>query len=307
MTEGVLARAFKSPAVRRLLLKKLGPEAMERIGVKAAAGGVKGGFPIVGTGYAVIEGLVRLIMGDPKGMMLSFGSGIPTAGWAFAIIDILRDIDREAYTAHIEPNLPLPSDVNIAAFFQDALGISPDQYERGNIGKAPIKGMGSDISSISSLIGVTKAFGDATGFGGEVSSLISAAGLNNVKGTTGYSFDISKPNLSRRSRDKKNSGIDPRILEMYPELDPNKPGDYIKLKRKTLPLDTAVNNEQTLENERIIKENEIQDSRWWIDPRRHLNFGNTPKEGVGGIGGPTSQTPMMGIGCLLYTSPSPRD
>jgi len=294
MTEGVLARAFKSPAVRRLLLKKLGPEAVERIGVKAAAGGVKGGFPIVGTGYAVIEGLVRLIMGDPKGMMLSFGSGIPTAGWAFAIIDILRDIDRKAYDRHIEPNLPLPSDVNIAAFFQDALGISPDQYERGNIGKAPIKGMGSDISSISSLVGVTKAFGDATGFGGEVGSLVAAAGLGNIKETTGYSFDISKPNLSRRSRDKKNSGIDPRILEMYPELDPNKPGDYIKLKRKTLPLDTVMNDEQTLENERIIKENEIQDSRWWIDPRRHLNFGNDP--GEGGIGGATSQTPMMGIG-----------
>ena len=294
MTEGVLARAFKSPAVRRLLLKKLGPEAVERIGVKAAAGGVKGGFPIVGTGYAVIEGLVRLIMGDPKGMMLSFGSGIPTAGWAFAIIDILRDIDRKAYDRHIEPNLPLPSDVNIAAFFQDALGISPDQYERGNIGKTPIKGMGSDISSISSLVGVTKAFGDATGFGGEVGSLVAAAGLGNIKETTGYSFDISKPNLSRRSRDKKNSGIDPRILEMYPELDPNKPGDYIKLKRKTLPLDTVMNDEQTLENERIIKENEIQDSRWWIDPRRHLNFGNDP--GEGGIGGATSQTPMMGIG-----------
>ena len=244
MTEGVLARAFKSPAVRRLLLKKLGPEAMERIGVKAAAGGVKGGFPIVGTGYAVIEGLVRLIMGDPKGMMLSFGSGIPTAGWAFAIIDILRDIDRKAYDMHIEPNLPLPSDVNIAAFFQQALGISPDQYERGNIGKAPIKGMGSDISSISSLVGVTKAFGDATGFGAEVGSLVAAAGLGNIKETTGFSFDISKPNLSRRSRDKKNSGIDPRILEMYPELDPNKPGDYIKLKRKTLPLDTAMNEEE---------------------------------------------------------------
>jgi len=52
----------------------------------------------------------------------------------------------------------------------------------------------ADISSISSIVGVTKAFGDATGFGGEVSSLISAAGLNNVKGTTGYSFDIGKTN-----------------------------------------------------------------------------------------------------------------
>ena len=49
-------------------------------------------------------------------------------------------------------------------------------------------------------------------------------------------------NISRKSRDKKQSGIDPRILEAYPELDPNKPGDYIKLKRKTLPLDLALNS-----------------------------------------------------------------
>ena len=294
LSEGVFTKALMSPRVQRALLNKLGPEAMEKIGIKAAAGGTKSGFPIIGTGYAVIEGLVRLAMGDPKGMALSFGSGIPALGWGFAIIDILRDIDRKAYERHIEPNFPFPSDANIAGFFQDALGISPDQYERGNIGKPPIMGMGSDISSISSIVGVTKAFGDATGFGGEVSSLISVAGLNNVKGTTGYSFDIGKTNVARKSRDKKKSGIDPRILEMFPDRDPNKPGDYIFLKRQTLPLDTAMNDEEALEQQRIIKENEIQDSRWWIDPRRHLNFGNDP--GEGGIGGATSQTPMMGVG-----------
>ena len=101
--------------------------------------------------------------------------------------------------------------------------------------------------------------------------------------------------IARVSKDKKNSGIPQSVLDANPHLDPNKPGDYIKLKRKNVPLDTAMNDdEQTEEEERIIKENEIQDSRWWIDPRRHLNFGNDP--GEGGIGGATSQTPMMGIG-----------
>ena len=294
LQKGLFMRAMKSPIVKKAIVERLGKEGAEKIGVKLAAGGTKGGFPIVGTGYAVIEGLVRLALGDPKGMMLSFGSGIPAAGWGFAIVDILRDIDREAYDRHIEPNLFNLSDEVFANYFMDAFGISPDQYERGNIGKAPIKGMGSDISSIATIVGVTKSFGDATGFGGEVGSLIAASGLGNIQGTTGYTFDVGKTDVVRRSRDKKKSGIDPRILEMYPDLDPNKPGDYIKLKRKTLPLDTAMNDEQTSENERIIKENEIQDSRWWIDPRRHLNFGNDP--GEGGIGGATSQTPMMGVG-----------
>jgi len=294
LQKGLFMRAMKSPTVQKAIVQRLGKEGAEKIGVKLAAGGTKGGFPIVGTGYAVIEGLVRLALGDPKGMMLSFGSGIPAAGWGFAIVDILRDIDRDAYDRHIEPNLFNLSDEVFANYFMDAFGISPDQYERGNIGKAPIKGMGSDISSIATIVGVTKSFGDATGFGGEVGSLIAASGLGNIQGTTGYTFDVGKTDVVRRSRDKKKSGIDPRILEMYPDLDPNKPGDYIKLKRKTLPLDTAMNDEQTSENERIIKENEIQDSRWWIDPRRHLNFGNDP--GEGGIGGATSQTPMMGVG-----------
>ena len=129
LRDGIFSLAMRSPKVRAELVEKLGKEGAEKIGVKLATGATKGGFPLVGTGYAVIEGLVRLVMGDPKGMLLSFGSGMPAAGWGFAIIDILRDIDRAAYDRHIEPNLPIPSDANIAGFFQDALGLTPDQYE----------------------------------------------------------------------------------------------------------------------------------------------------------------------------------
>ena len=194
LVDGVFWLAMKSPVVRKALLKKLGKKGLERIGIKIAAGGTKGGFPLVGTAYAVGEGLVRLMMGDPKGMALSFGSGIPAAGWGFAIIDILRDIDVEAYTAHIEPNLPLPSDENIAAFFQQALGLSPDQYERGNIQNLSISpgGMGTSASAISEILGVTKAFGEAAGFGAEVGGLIGEAGLSSYpSGSNNYTFDVS--------------------------------------------------------------------------------------------------------------------
>ena len=194
LIEGVFWAAMKSPIVRKALLKKVGKEGLEKIGIKIAAGGTKGGFPLVGTAYAVGEGLVRLMMGDPKGMALSFGSGIPALGWGFAIVDILRDIDVEAYTAHIEPNLPLPSDENIAAFFQQALGLSPDQYERGNIQNLSISpgGMGASASAISQILGVTKAFGEAAGFGAEVGGLIGEAGLSSYpSGSNNYTFDVS--------------------------------------------------------------------------------------------------------------------
>ena len=190
--EGILSRALRNPKVQEAILKKLGPGGMKRLGIKATAGGVKGGFPLFGTAYGAIEGIARLIGGDPKGMMLSFGSAIPFAGWGFAIIDILRDIDREAYTEHIEPNFTNLTDENFANFFQDALGISPDQYERGNVNISSPSGMGSSINAISEILGVTKAFGQATGFGAEVQGLVGEAGLGSYPtGKSDYSFDVS--------------------------------------------------------------------------------------------------------------------
>ena len=192
-SDGVFLRALRNPAVVEAIVNKIGKEGAEKIGIKLAAGGTKGGFPIFGTGYAVVEGLVRLAMGDPEGMMLSFGSGIPAAGWGFAIIDILRDIDRDAYNKHLRPNLPMPSDTDIAGYFMDAFNLSVDQLERGNTTfKAPT-GMGGGVSAISEILGVTQAFGSASGFGGEVSALISSEGLSSFPiPKMNYNFDVGK-------------------------------------------------------------------------------------------------------------------
>ena len=139
--DGVFLKALTNPKIQQAIVEKIGKEGAEKIGIKLAAGGTKGGFPLFGTAYAAVEGLVRLALGDPEGMMLSFGSGIPAAGWGFAIIDILRDIDRAAYNKHIRPNLPVPGDADIAGFFQEAFGFGPDQYEKGNVNiKSPMLG-----------------------------------------------------------------------------------------------------------------------------------------------------------------------
>ena len=180
LTSKGLIAAFKNPIIQRKLTQKLGKEGMENLLIKAGAGGGKTFAPGLGTLYAFGEGLGRIspLFGgsDPLGMLLSFGSAIPYGGWGVVMADILRDIDRQAFDAHILPNL-VPyrlSEENINAFFTQALELDTNQFERGT----------SNISSnmlgnpISDILGVTKAFGEATGFGAEVGGLIGEAGLN---------------------------------------------------------------------------------------------------------------------------------
>ena len=131
-TEGnPLLRALGNPKVQQLIVKKVGAKKAAQFTAKAASRAV----PFLGTAIGGIEGIARGLMGDWKGMMLSFGGAVPFAGVGFAAIDILRDIDTKAYEAHIEPNFPMPSEENFGAFFSDALGITPDQYETGGLTK----------------------------------------------------------------------------------------------------------------------------------------------------------------------------
>jgi len=192
LTKKGLLAAFKNPMIRRKLQKKLGKEGMERLLIKAGAGGGKTFVPGLGTLYAFGEGLGRIspLFGgsDPTGMLLSFGSAIPYGGWGVVMADILRDIDRQAFDTHILPNLFSLSEENINAFFTQALQLDDNQFERGTPNVNPNM-LGNPISDI---LGVTKAFGEATGFGAEVGGLIGEAGLNSYStGASNYSFDVS--------------------------------------------------------------------------------------------------------------------
>lgn len=131
----LLQRALGSSVIQKALVKKLGKEGAEKLTVKLAAKLIPG----VATAYGLGEGLARIMMGDVKGGFLSFGSAIPVAGYGFAAVDILRDIDTEAYTKHIEG--PAMSgklgDEQFAAFFADALGVTENQYETGTLTAKP--------------------------------------------------------------------------------------------------------------------------------------------------------------------------
>ena len=127
-----LQRALSSPKVQRMIIQKVGEKKAAAFTAKAASKAV----PFLGTAIGGVEGIARGLMGDWKGMMLSFGGAVPGIGIGFAAIDILRDIDRDAYEAHIEPNLfPFPSEENFGMFFAEALGVLPNEYETGGLTK----------------------------------------------------------------------------------------------------------------------------------------------------------------------------
>ena len=280
--DGRLLRALNSPLVQRKIVEKIGKEGAEKIGIKLAQGGVKGGFPLFGTAYGVVEGLVRLALGDPAGMMLSFGSSIPIAGWGFAIIDILRDIDKDAYATHLKPNLPLPSDENLASYFQQAFGLEPDQYERGNI---DIKSsmIGDNTSAISEILGVTQAFGDATGFGGEAARIISDSGLGSYSvPKVNYGFDIGGFSTSKN-------------IESIQGSEEEKELRMVRKKKKEDDDDDEKKKEEEKKEEKVDPTGG--------DPTDFRNIGKNIKNwwnnmrGGGGIGGDDNvqaTTPIMG-------------
>ena len=189
------SKYLKNPVIQKKLATKLGQEGLEKLLAKSGVAAAKNIAVGPGTLYSFVEGLARIspLFGgsDPTGMLLSFGSAIPFAGWGVIVTDILRDIDREAFDAHILPNLFTGiSEENFADFFTQALGLDANQFERGtpNISSKMLGG----VDSISEILSVTKAFGEATGFGAEVAGLIGEAGLSSYPVASGsYTFDAS--------------------------------------------------------------------------------------------------------------------
>ena len=162
----LIQRVFSSPVIRNELLKRLGKKGLGKISTKIAGKSV----PVAQTAYGIVEGLARFLMGDPKGFALSMGGAIPVAGYGFTVLDIFRDIDRDAYNQHIEPNLPLPSDRNITDFIQGALGVSPEQYETGTRLQPSFMNNFFERSVVSSAALIASAAGVAPAVNAEIRS-----------------------------------------------------------------------------------------------------------------------------------------
>jgi hypothetical protein len=86
---GTLARRGASKVATRAGARfagKSGAKLVTKIGSKALKA-----IPLLGAGIAILEGIMRIKDGDYVGGLLSFGSAIPVAGWAFLALDIARE------------------------------------------------------------------------------------------------------------------------------------------------------------------------------------------------------------------------
>ena len=299
-----LFKYLKNPVVQKKLAKKLGPEGLEKLLTKAGVAGVKNVAIGPGTIYSFVEGLARIspLFGgsDPTGMFLSFGSAVPYAGWGVIMADILRDIDREAFDAHILPNL-IPwrvTEENFQDFFTQALGLEANQFERGtpNISRNMLGG----VDSISEILGVTKAFGQATGFGAEVGGLIGEAGLGSYPvGKSDYIFDVSGDiGGGDLGKSKQVKEIELREKQKYKEE---------KEKEEEEEKESDKEEEQNIKTRRSDGKPEGDNQWWdWFD-----KFANPAAEeaGEGGIGGkvlgPNTPLPAPGWGKKSNFTPKP--
>ena len=278
LRDSILLDILNSPKAKERLIKQLGKEGVEKLGVKAAQGAFKTTAPLLGTAWGAVEGIARLLMGDPKGMMLSFGSAIPAAGWGFTVLDIIRDIDRDAYNKHIEPNLPMVSDKDFARFFIDAAGITPDMYERGSGHISPVsRGIGSSIEQI---VGATLAIGKAAGI--DTKSLVTDAGLGSVNPRGTFSFDISS-NVSGTSEPTSKMVRDRELPQIR------------KKKKKAEEIEKETNDKNNKKDEYTGGRNKLQRI---LDP---LQVFSKDKEGGGGIGGDpvTATDTIAGDGTVI--------
>ena len=195
---------------------------------------------------------------------------------------ILFNVGGEALEQSVKQSIK--ASIGVIPILGDLIGVLLDVFLFGEpVGRAVFKGIGS--LALGALLG-----GVGTFLGGPVGTLIGsiiggiggdilggiaydlffgrkpqAGGYSTVTGggkeyLKGVSKAVAVQNfkegglVARKSRNKKNSGIDPRILELYPELDPMKPSDYIKLKRKTLPVDLALRSQAFYERNQVGRE-----------------------------------------------------
>ena len=147
----IFQAALTHPKVQKAIITRGGRELLEKVigkgVVKVGGNAVPSGIgQAVNVGYGLVEGIARAAMGDPKGAALSLGGAIPFLGAGFSVIDIFRDIDIDAYTKHIEPNLGavIQGDGKpMQAFFNEIVG-EELQYEYGTrdaaAGKAELHG-----------------------------------------------------------------------------------------------------------------------------------------------------------------------
>ena len=183
VTAKTIEKLFKNPKIWNAIVATLGEKKATALMTRTAGKS----FPVIQTLYGIAESVVRLSPwaggSDWKGSLLSLGGAVPKAGYAFTALDIFRDIDRFAYTKHIEPNMriimgvptKMPSEKNLQDFFTDAVGITPE-FETGTRLQPSFMNNFFEKSVISSSLLIASAAGVTP----QVKAEIRSAGLGHI-------------------------------------------------------------------------------------------------------------------------------
>jgi hypothetical protein len=86
---GTLARRGAGKVATRTAAR-VGGKGAAKLTAKVGSKALKA-VPFLGAGLAIVEGIMRIKDGDYVGGLLSFGTAIPVAGWAFLALDIARE------------------------------------------------------------------------------------------------------------------------------------------------------------------------------------------------------------------------
>ena len=226
VTAKTIEKLFKNPKIWNAIVSTLGEKKATALMSRTAGKS----FPVIQTIYGIGESLVRLTPwaggSDWKGSLLSLGGAIPKAGYVFTALDIFRDIDRFAYTKHIEGNFPNITEKNLADFFSEAVGVTPE-FETGTRRQPSFMNNFFEKSVVSS----TMLIASAAGVTPQVKAEIRSSGLGHIP-VENLNINTDIGNISK-SFSNNILGKSNLISEVIPSLPPlpgsgNENGDPVK-------------------------------------------------------------------------------
>jgi len=265
---------FRANKINKKLASSTGKKATKKLATKSATKAVaKTGklVPGVGTVIALGEAAYRASQGDMTGAGLSLLSAVPFLGWGVTAIDIARDLGFNPL------GLPPPPGES---------GWQPPEFESGTpmLTKPGVK----ELHGKETILGVDPGSGMTTDHIKNIGDSIVSASAKMAQdlavsrdvanSIAGLPFTVKRVNYSTgiktgpvRSRADTQSIFDVE-------------GNISKFKKEA---ESAVEDPRKEEAATALENQETQDSRWWIDPRRHFNFGN------GGNSAISSNSPLL--------------
>tara|TARA_B100000214_G_scaffold375258_1_gene360845 strand:+ start:147 stop:3599 length:3453 start_codon:yes stop_codon:yes gene_type:complete len=268
-----------TPKMAKALSGSVAQTAGKKIATKTGAKALAktGKFvPGVGTMIALGEAGYRLGAGDTTGAILSLLSAIPILGWGVTALDIGRDFGFNPLGLPPPPDQTISADQsNLGGYYEAGTsmltepGVKVLHGDEKVLGVDPGTGMTTDhIQNIGdSIVSASAKMAQDLAVSRDVANSISSLPFT-VK-RVNYSSGIKTGPVKSRSDTQSIFDVQSDISQFKKEAE------------------TAVEDPREEKANEALDREEKQNSRWFTDPRRHLNFGN------GGNSSILSNSPLL--------------